>query len=581
MQNSEFTSFICFCHAARKHPRSTLAMNPMPAGDDAASDGMAEVGKQPIAGTLSFALNCGMFMVFIEMLDDARFRKVAGVLAVGVAALCFPAQSARAAGEEAPRFAFSTVRELARALAAKDFQPPQNADLPEVLKKLTYDQYQSIRFRPEQSLWTDDHVRFTAQFFSRGYLYQDPVKVHVIDGGRVNDVAFSAKLFDYAANRIPENLPASLQFAGFRLLYPLNSPQKMDEAAEFLGASYFRVLGVSQRYGASLRGLAIDTGEPSGEEFPRFTEFWLEKPGPLAGGIRVFALMDSPSMAGAYCFVIEPGAATVVQVETSLFFRKSPKKIGVGSLSSLFLMGQNRTRFVPDYRPQVHDSDGLQIESGAGDWIWRPLVNPAKTFQISRFPVAELKGFGLMQRDREFSDYDDLGSRFDLRPSYWIEPGEGWGPGAVELVEIPTANEWNDNMVAYWTPPETPAPGHELHLTYRLSALLAGPEQKPLLRVRSTRITPEISGSAPRFIIDFAGTPPHPIGPDTPPAAKVHASAGQVRDLVVQTNDASGGWRAFFELAGAGDNRTELRLRLEVGNAPVSETWVYEYQKSN
>jgi glucans biosynthesis protein len=514
-------------------------------------------------------------------MDGVRLRKLEKVLLLALAFFCCQTQCARAAGEEAPGFAFSTVRELARALAARDFHPEQNADLPDVLKKFTYDQYQSVRFRQEQSLWKEDHVRFIAQFFSRGYLFQDPVKIHVVEGGRISEVAFSAKLFDYATNRVPDNLPASLQFAGFRLLYALNSPQKMDEVAEFLGASYFRVLGASQRYGASLRGLAIDTAEPSGEEFPRFTEFWLEKPVPLAGGIRVFALMDSPSMAGAYRFVIEPGAATVVQVETSLFFRRSPKKIGVASLSSVFLMGQNRTRFLPDYRPQIHDSDGLQIQSDAADWIWRPLVNPAKTFQISRFPVAELKGFGLMQRDREFGDYDDLGSRFDLRPSYWIEPGEGWGPGAVELVEIPTANEWNDNIVAYWTPRETPAQGHELHMTYRLSALLAGPEQKPLLRVRSTRITPEISGSPPRFIIDFAGTPPHSIAADTGPAAKVHASQGQVRNLVVQTNDASGGWRVFFDVAGAGDNRTELRLRLQDGDEPVSEAWVYDYQKSN
>jgi periplasmic glucans biosynthesis protein len=189
-------------------------------------------------------------------------------------------------------------------------RPEQNADLPEALKNLTYDQYQAIRFRPEHSLWKDDHVRFTAQFFQRGYLYQDPVKIHVIDGGRVSDVAFSPEQFDYQTNRIPKDLPATLQFGGFRLLYPLNSPQKMDEVAEFMGASYFRVLGASQRYGSSLRGLAIDAGEPTGEEFPRFTEFWLEKPPALAGGMRLYALLDSPSVAGAYSFVIEPGATT-------------------------------------------------------------------------------------------------------------------------------------------------------------------------------------------------------------------------------------------------------------------------------
>jgi len=485
------------------------------------------------------------------------------------------------AASEGTAFSFSNVREMARALAAKDFRPEQNSDLPEVLKKLTYDEYQKIRFRPEHNLWKDDHARFMVQFFQRGYLYQDPVRIHVINGGQVNDVAFSPEQFDYATNRVPKNLPASLQFGGFRLLYPLNSPQKMDEVAEFLGASYFRVLGASQRYGASMRGLAINTAENSGEEFPRFTEFWLEKPPQLAGGIRVFALMDSPSVAGAYRFVIEPGAATVVEVESSLFFRKSPKKIGLAPLGSLFLAGQNRTSFIPDYRPQVHDSDGLLIESGDSNWVWRPLVNPAKEHRISRFPVEELKGFGLMQRDREFADYDDLGSRFERRPSYWVEPAGKWGPGDIELVEIPTPNDWNDNIVAYWVPREVPAPGQELHLTYRLSALLAGPEQVPLLRVQSTRIRPETGDKPPRFVVNFAGNAPQQAELNSPSAMKIRASQGQVQNLVIQTNDASGGWQVFFDLAGAGDNRTELRLRLQPGTEPVSETWVYDYQKSN
>jgi periplasmic glucans biosynthesis protein len=506
-------------------------------------------------------------------------RVIIILLAAGTFSGCF-GRTAQAAGEGSG-FSFITARELARSLAAKDFQPQQNADLPEALKKLTYDQYQAIRFRPERSLWKDEHVRFTAQFFQRGYLYQDPVKIHVIDGGRVSDVAFSPEQFDYETNSIPKDLPATLQFGGFRLLYPLNSPQKMDEVAEFLGASYFRVLGASQRYGSSLRGLAIDTAEPTGEEFPRFTEFWLEKPHALAGGIRLYALLDSPSVAGAYGFVIEPGPTTFVKVEASLFFRKTPKKIGLAPLGSLFMTGQNRTRHFPDYRPQVHDSDGLLVQAGDGEWLWRPLVNPAEKHRISRFPSAEGKRFGLMQRDREFEDYDDLGSRFELRPSYWIEPGERWGPGAVELVEIPTPTEYNDNIVACWTPRNIPAPGQELHLTYRISASLAGPDEGPILRVRSTRVRPESGDAPPRFVIDFPGTAPHPADLNTPGSAQVQVTEGQIRNLIVQTNDASGGWQAFFDLTGAGDKRAELRLRLQSGNEPESETWVYDYQKSN
>jgi glucans biosynthesis protein len=519
-------------------------------------------------------------MLIKKLAGTGAWKVIGLLLAVGV--FCGGhSQKARAAGEGTPGFSFLTVREMARALAAKEFQPDQNGDLPEALKKLTYDQYQSIRFRPEKSLWNGENLRFKVQFFPRGYLYQDPVKIHVIDSGRVSDVSFSPAQFDVGTNLLAKDLASGLQFAGFRLLYPLNSLQKMDEVAEFLGASYFRVLGGHQRYGASIRGLAINTADPAGEEFPRFTEFWLEKPPPLAGGIRIFALMDSPSVAGAYCFVIQPGGATVVGVEASLFFRKSPRKIGLAPLGSLYLKGEDNPCSVPDYRPQVHDSDGLLMETGQSNWIWRPLVNPARTHRISEFPAKGLQGFGLMQRDREFDDYDDLGSRFELRPSYWVEPGGNWGPGTVELVEIPTPNDWNDNVVAYWRPRDIPAAGQELHLTYRLSALLTGPDQSDLLRAQSTRIRPETGASAPRFVIDYGGTPPHPVDLSSPGAVKVEASQGQVQNLVVQTNDGSGGWQVFFDLAGAGENRSQLRLSLQPGEEPVGETWVYDYQKSN
>lgn len=245
------------------------------------------------------------------------------------------------------------------------------------------------------------------------------------------------------------------------------------------------------------------------------------------------------------------------------------------------MSGENSTRYFSDYRPQVHDSDGLLFEASAGDWLWRPLVNPVKAHRISRFPAAEGKKFGLMQRDRHFGDYDDLGNRFERRPVYWIEEGERWGAGAIELVEIPTTTDYNDNIVAYWTPRDLPLPGQELHLTYRVSASLNGPEEGPMLQVHSTRLRPANGDVPTRFVIDFAGTAPQPADLSAPGSARIQVSPGRAQNIVVQTNDASGGWQVFFDLAGEEGKRTELRLRLQADNQPESETWIYDYQKSN
>jgi glucans biosynthesis protein len=485
---------------------------------------------------------------------------------------CFCAGSARAAG---PGFTYDTVREKARALATTDFHAPDNDDLPDFLKKLNYDSYQQIRFREEHTLWAGEPLRFAVQFFHRGYLYQDPVKIHVIERGRVSDVAFSPDFFDYGTNRFANPVPTNVDFAGFKLLYPLNIPQKRDEVASFLGASYFRVLGAHQRYGTSLRGMAINTAESGGEEFPRFTEFWIEKPAQLAAGIRVYALMDSPSATGAYSFVIQPGATTVVDTQTSLFTRKGIQKLGVAPMSSLFLMGQNRTRYIPDYRPQVHDADGLSISYGASNWLWRPLVNPEKKHRVTSFPVTKLKGFGLMQRDRDFRDYEDLQARFELRPSYWIEPQGDWGQGSIELVEIPTVNDWNDNIVAYWVPATAAAAGQSFYWSYRISAVSGDSDRSPLLRVRSTYLATEHDGIPTRFVIDFAGD--KPVSTNLPVA--LTAARGQTQNLVVEENDVQGGLRAFFDLTGGGDGNDQLRLGFKTGKGPPSETWVYDYQK--
>ncbi len=505
-----------------------------------------------------------------------RRLPIALALAAG-AGLCLGAEvSPGGAAPTGAGFSFEALREQAQALAAKPFQPDNGVALPDFLKNLDYDGYQQIEYRPDRGPWFKDHLRFTFQFFHPGYLYKDPVRIHLIENGRGDDFPFSPDQFKYGTNRFPKPLPPGLAFAGLRVLYPVNRPDKQDEVASFVGATFFRLLGAHQVYGAAARGLAIDTAEPNGEEFPRFTDFWVEKPGAQADALRLFALLNSPSAAGAYQFLIKPGQTTVVDIEASVFFRKPVEKVGLAPLTSMYFKGKTTTRYIPDFRPEIHDSDGLLVHEDS--WLWRPLINPEKKFQITRFPSAHLRGFGLLQRDRDFRDYQDLQARYDKRPSLWVQPQNDWSTGAVELVEIPTPNEWNDNIIVYWVPQPKPAAGQELHWTYSLSACLAVPEQPPLLRVRATRLSPGTDKTPPRFVIDFSGDTLAGTATNAPVAAQVSATHGQVQNLVTARNEVTGGWRAFFDLVNAGKDPVELRLFLHRGPEVLSETWSYRYQ---
>jgi periplasmic glucans biosynthesis protein len=471
-------------------------------------------------------------------------------------------------------FSFETLRQRAAALAEAPYRAEPNR-LPDFLKALDYDHYLAIRFRPESGPWVGEGLPFTLQFFHPGYLYQDAVVIHLLEGGQVRDFDFSPNRFDYGQNRFPKAVPADLHFAGLRVLYPVNAPGKQDEVATFVGASYFRLLGARQRYGISARALTIDTAEPTGEEFPRFTEFWVERPAPRTNSLQLFALLDSPRAAGAYRFVIKPGTVTVMDLEAWLFVRKEIKKLGLAPLTSMFLAGANRTRYLPDFRPEVHDSDGLLLQTSDGKWLWRPLVNPDKAHHLSEFRADNLAGFGLLQRQRDFHDYEDLQARFDLRPSLWVRPQNTWGTGTVELVEIPTPNEWNDNIVAYWVPKQKAGPGQQFHWNCSLSALLGEPDDSPLLRVENTRIAPPHDKKPVRFVVDFNGHNPRLPASPAKPEAKVQASRGEVQNLVVETNEVTGGWRAFFDLLPAGEQEADLQLFLHSGDEVLSETWLY------
>jgi glucans biosynthesis protein len=466
---------------------------------------------------------------------------------------------------------FDRLINEARASAGKEYREP-TARLPGFLKELSYDAYMDIHARREKALW-HGQGKFEVHFFHPGYLYQTPVGIHSLENGQVTEIKFDPGLFDYGKNKLPEPVPRDLYLAGLRVLYPLNHPAKMDELAIFLGSSYFRFLGAHQFLGTSLRGLAIDTAESSGEEFPLFTDFWIEKPGPSADQIRIFARLESRRAAGAYQFVITPGDTTVVEVEASLFLRSEVKKLGLAPLTSMFLFSESRTRYFSDFRPEIHDADGLLIAATNGTWEWRPLINPPKVHRVTTFPSG--KGFGLLQRDRDWESYSDLQANYENRSSYWVEREGDWGPGRLELVEIPSTEERHDNMVAYWVPERKPAPGQELRFRYKILALLNPVDHPPgkLLRVAATRLQVG-KDRRTRFVIDFAkrslatSTGPAPVG-------KVQASKARIENIVTQENKMLDGWRVFFDAVPEGNQTAEVRAWLHQQDKICSEVWVY------
>ena len=477
------------------------------------------------------------------------------------------------------RFNFADVRRRAEMLATQPFQTPSNS-LPDFFKNLDYDQYRDIRFRADKSLWRDAGLPFEIQFAPLGFLFDRQVTINVIADGGGKPVEYANDLFDYGANKIPDNLPKDLGFAGFKVLYPLHTDSKYDEVAVFLGASYFRAIGQNQGYGLSARGLAVDTGLPKPEEFPWFREFWLEKPAKDATELTVYALLDSQSLAGAYRFVIKPGVATQMEVKASLFFRDKVQKIGLAPLTSMFYHGSMNERFFDDFRPQVHDTDGLLMATGNGEWIWRPLNNPTR-LRISAFQDNNPRGFGLLQRDRAFDNYQDLEAHYHRRPGVWIEPQGDWGKGSVQLIEIPSDAERYDNIAAFWTPEKPVEPGQPLEYNYRLSFFLEQPSLSPGGRTLSSRVgaggAGEPNSERRRFVIDFGGEALSKLAEDAPAQAVVSASNGQVENVVAHRNTYTNGWRVSFELLPKNDDPVDLRCFLKLGDHVLTETWSYQW----
>jgi glucans biosynthesis protein len=515
----------------------------------------------------------------------ARLGRTLGWLSIGVASL----GTIAAAQDRSAGFGLEELTAKARALADAPYVAATN-NLPDVFSKMQLVDYQKIQARRDRFGWVNLDTPFKLAFYHQGMQFDTPVKINEIVDGAVREIPYDPDCFEFGDLHFDRNQTSKLGWAGFRVTYPINKPGKNDEFISVLGASYFRVIGQGQVYGISARGLAIDSGLPIPEEFPAFREFWIRRPAPQDRHVNYYALLDSPRMTGAYEFTLTPGTDTLVDVKSRVFMRLggTPATLGIAPLTSMFLHGPNQPSSTPNFRPAIHDSNGLAIHTGDGEWIWRPLNNPA-TLAVSSFTVVRPKGFGLLQRGRAFSRFEDLKDRYDLRPSSWIEPTNDWGKGHVRLAEIPAPDETNDNIVAFWVPDTQPKPGHPMEFDYRIRWTMDEPgimkdgisHVWQTMRAAGEVYQPNLvraSDGTLAFLIDFTGPSLKDLAPETPVTARVSASNNvEIVESELQQNPAINGWRLTYRLRIKDPAKvSELRAALVSGERALTETWSYQ-----
>jgi len=476
-------------------------------------------------------------------------------------------------GESVKPFSFADVDVLAQKAATSSDSEIQEP-LPEALDKLDYDEYRKLRWKGASTIWRDEALPFQLQFFHRGHLFQDRVDMHAITPTGLESLTYHSQYFTLEELKLPAY--EDIGYAGLRICYPLNQPEVMDELAVFLGKSYFRAVAQHLQYGLSARGLAINTAtEGVAEEFPLFKRFWIQKPEKNNASLRIFALLDSKSVTGAYQLDLSPGRETVMSIRSKLYVKESVRRFGVAPLTSMFWYGENSPEANRDWRPEVHDSDGLQIQKQSGEWLWRPLTF-GRTIRENRFLEPGLKGFGLAQRDRSFEHYQDKEAHYDQRPSAWVELKKGFEKGAVELVQLPTGNEYQDNMVAFWSPESLPKKGDVLEYEYQI--IWHGGERVPstIGKVVQTVVIPE--KNEVKYQIDFSGDVTQ-AGTQVPKAVIITNPILPVSEISVINDLKSHHWRLQFTLKNPPENKKSIDLSVLLANEnkPVTETWVYSW----
>lgn len=523
-------------------------------------------------------------------LDRRTFLQLAlAVQAAGAAGLAGrPAQAQTDAATlrfgPAQPFSYEALKARARAMAAAPYDPPPRPD-PDIVKQIDYDAHGKLKFRQDAALWAKEGA-FPITFQHVGMYFPKTVRMHALENGQAREVLYDPKLFtigpEHVASKLPEEPSA---FAGFWVQESVNGPDwKLKEPwATFLGASYFRAVGELGQVGLSARGIALAPGTATPEEFPDFREFWFEPAKTDADPLMVYALLDGPSVVGAYSFALRRTKGVLMDIEAAVYMRKPVDRLGIAPLTSMFWFSETVKQTAVDWRPEIHDSDGLAMWTGAGEHIWRPLNNPPR-IMVSSFMDQNPRGYGLLQRDRNLDHYLD-GVRYHLRPSAWVEPQGEWGAGAIQLTEIPTDDEIHDNIVAMWVPAEPAQPGASFDLKYRLHWMAEEPFPTPLGRCVATRLGNGGQPGQPRpkgvrkFMVEFLGGPLAKLPFGVKPEPVLWASRGSFSYIYTEAvpNDVAGHWRAQFDLTVEGKDPVEMRCYLRAGDQVLTETWLYQY----
>ena len=474
---------------------------------------------------------------------------------------------------EATPFDPAMVTDAARTLSKQPFKA-QSADIPEAFRNLAYDQYVGIRNRPATTIWAAENIGFALEPLHRGFVFLPPMEINLVAQGQSRRIVYDQNLFNFGKLTVPPNL-GDIGFSGFRVLAPQDG-NGLAELATFQGASFFRAVARGQNPGAMARAMSIKTADPRGEEFPAIRTVWIERPTLAENTLVVHALIDSESVTGAYRFTLHPGEATIIDTECTLFARFDVDHFGLATMSATHLLGPLDQHRFDDLRPNAGETGGLSILTGRGEWLWRPITN-RQTLQISSFVDENPRGFGFLQRDRNFEHYQDDIQHWEARPSLWIEPIGDWSAGAVQLIEIPSESEVNDNVIAYWKPQQPLPAGTETPFAYRQFWCWTPPESPSLAVTRQSR---QGRGSTPkrrRFLVEFFGEvladPQHTQ--DLKP--NLSATPGTITWLRTFSSADKKSYRVLFELDPGSETTSELRLVIEAAGNPISETWLYRW----